>query len=125
MPLGGGGAGGLGAIGTFILPISIAIMFLKQPPGPVSKLIKAGAIDPDTARRPTGIDIPRPFILEPALKRRVIQRTSDGRYWVDLARNRQYRIRLAIAVGAVVFGIGAAAWVLWPHLGPLPTGGNR
>lgn len=115
----------MGAIGMIIMPISIAIMFLKQPPGPVSKLIKAGAIDPETARRTKGLDIPRPFILEPALKRRIVQRTSDGRYWVDLHRNRQYRRRLAIVGGVVVFAIGMAGWMLWPHLSPLQGGGAR
>ncbi len=125
MPFGGGGGGGLGAIGMFILPISIAAMFFRQPSGPVSKLIKAGAVDPETARRPEGIDIPRPFILEPALKRRIVQRTSDGRYWVDLPRNRRYRIQLAVIGGVVVFALGAAAWALWPHIGPLPAGSDR
>ena len=62
MPLGSGGAGGLGAIGMFIMPISIAVMLLKQPPGPVSKLIKAGALDPETARRAERLEIPRPFV---------------------------------------------------------------
>ncbi|MDA0294533.1 MAG: hypothetical protein O3A19_02855 [Planctomycetota bacterium] len=118
MPFGGGGAGGLGAIGMFIMPISIAVMFLKQPPGPVSKLIKAGAIDPETARRPEGIDIPRPFVLGPAVKRGIVRRMSDGRYWVDLDRNRRYRRRLALTVSLLVLAGAVLAWFLWPFIAP-------
>lgn len=118
MPLGSGGAGGLGAIGMFIMPISIAVMLLKQPPGPVSKLLKAGAVDPETARRAERIEIPRPFVLDPFLARGIVHRTKDGRYWVDVGRNRRYRRRLALVAGLVVLSILVAGWLLWPFLVP-------
>ena len=120
MPLGSGGAGGLGAIGMFIMPISIAVMLLKQPPGPVSKLIKAGAVDPETARRAERLEIPRPFVLEPFLARGIVHRTSDGRYWVDVTRNRRYRRRLAVVAGLVMLAVLVSGWLLWPVLVPPP-----
>ena len=39
MPFGSDGGGAFGALGIVIMPLMIAGMILKQPPGPVSKLI--------------------------------------------------------------------------------------
>ena len=110
MPMGTGAAGGLGALGVIIMPLGIAAMLLKQPPGPVKKLVKAGAISPETARRCETLDIPRPFVLEPAMRRGVVHRTEDGRYWVDLDRARRVRRRLALVAGLLAMALGAAAW---------------
>ena len=46
--------GGLGALGIIGMPLMIAAMLLKQPPGPVAKLIAAKATSP----------IFRPFLAE-------------------------------------------------------------
>lgn len=110
MPLGTGAAGGLGALGVLIMPISIAAMMLKQPPGPVKKLVSAGAVSPETARRCEGVGIPRAFVLDPAIRRRVVHRTGDGRYWVDVARATQVRRRTALVAGLVTAALAAAAW---------------
>ena len=40
--------GGLGALGIIGMPLMIAAMLLKQPPGPVAKLIAAKATSPET-----------------------------------------------------------------------------
>ena len=110
MPMGTGAAGGLGALGVIIMPLGIAAMLLKQPPGPVKKLLKAGAVSPETSRRSETLDIPRPFVLEPAMRRGVVHRTEDGRYWVDLDRARRVRRRLALNAGLVTLGLGGLAW---------------
>ena len=109
MPMGTGAAGGLGALGVIIMPLGIAAMLLKQPPGPVKKLLKAGAVSPETSRRSETLDIPRPFVLEPAMRRGVVHRTEDGRYWVDLDRARRVRRRLALNAGLVTLGLGGLA----------------
>jgi hypothetical protein len=97
-------------------------MLLKQPAGPVGKLISAGAVSPETARRLESVDIPRPFVVEPAISRRIVIRTDDGRYWVDVRRNRRFRRRVALFTGLVVLGVGLLGWRLGAHLGPLVEG---
>lgn len=99
MPLGSGGMGTLGSIGVIMMPAAIVVMMLKQPPGPVAKLIRAGATSPDTARRLESIGVPRPFVVEPALRGGRIVKTADGRYWVDVAVNRRFRIKVALVSG--------------------------
>ena len=108
--------GGLGALGALIAPLGIAAMLLKQPPGPVGRLIAAGAVSPDTARRAASVEIPRTYVLEPAIKRRIVHRTDDGRYWVDVARNRRFRRRVAATAGAVVLLLLIVAWEVWRRL---------
>lgn len=110
MPLGTGAAGGLGAFGMVLMPLGIVLMMLKQPPGPVAKLIAAGAVSSETARRCDRVDIPRPYVLDPAIRRRVVHRTEDGRYWVDVARARRLRRRTAITVGLFISAAAALAW---------------
>lgn len=114
--------GGLGALGAVIAPLGIAAMLLRQPAGPVGKLISAGAVSPETARRLESVDIPRPFVIEPAISRRIVIRTDDGRYWVDVRRNRRFRRRVALFTGLVVLGVGLLGWRLGAHLGPLVEG---
>jgi len=121
MPLGGAAPGGLGALGMLLMPAGIVVMMLKQPPGPTSKLIKAGAVSPETARRSEGLGIPRAYVLEPAMRRRVVHRTPDGRYWVDVARARQMRRRTATVAGVVTLAAMAVGW--WA-LGPLLQSGS-
>ena len=97
-------------------------MLLRQPAGPVAKLIAAGALSAETARRLESVDIPRSYVIEPAVNRRIVIRTEDGRYWVDVRRNRRFRRRVACVTGLVVAGVALAAWRLGAHLGLLPEG---
>ena len=102
--------GGLGALGIIDMPLMIAAMLLKQPPGPVAKLIAAKATSPERARRLDKIGVPRQYLIEPAVRRGVAHRTEDGRYWVDLDRARRVRRRLAINAGLLTLVLGGAAW---------------
>ena len=111
-PLGGfGGGGGLGAglgLGMLITPIMIASMILRRPASPVRKLIQAGATSPSTARKLRGLGIPRELPLKPALRRGVARKLDDGRWYVDLRRERQVRIRTlsVVCVLALLFAVG-------------------
>ncbi len=121
MPLGGAAPGGLGALGMLLMPAGIVVMMLKQPPGPVAKLIAAGAVSPETARRAEGLGIPRAFVLDPAIRRGVVHRTTDGRYWVDVERARRVRRRTAIGAGLVTATVIAVGWWL---VAPMLAGGG-
>ena len=101
MPFGSGGGGTLGSLGMIMMPLGIVVMLLKQPPGPVAKLIRAGAISPETARRLDRIGIPRAYVIEPAMRQGRVSRTGDGRYWVDLRVNRRFRVKVATIAGAI------------------------
>ncbi|MEE2971610.1 MAG: hypothetical protein VX672_00650 [Planctomycetota bacterium] len=116
MPAGSELGGGLGALGAQIAPEGIAALLLKQPPGPVGRLISAGAVSPDTARRAATVDIPRVYVLEPAIRRRIVHRTADGRYWVDVDRNRRFRRRVAATAGGVVLLLLLVVWEIWARL---------
>ena len=120
-PLGGlGGGGGLGAgigLGMLITPIMIASMILRRPASPVRKLIKAGAISPDTARKLRGLGIPRELPLQPALRRRVARRLDDGRWYVDLNRERQVRIRTFLLVFGLALSLAIGIWLGFLFLG--------
>ena len=105
-------------LGMLIMPASILMIILKQPKGPISRLIKAGAVEESRARKLETLDIPRAWVVESAVQKKIIRRTSDGRYWVDLSRNRRYRWRLAITWSLVMIMLSLAAWFLWPLLSP-------
>lgn len=117
MPMGGENSG-FGMLGMLIMPASILMIILKQPKGPIARLIKAGAVEESRARKLESLDIPRAWVVEGAVQKKIIIRTADGRYWVDVSRNRQYRWRLAILWTLVGVVLSLAAWFLWPLLSP-------
>ena len=124
MPFGGNAQQGFGMFGMLIMPVSIILMILKQPPGPIAKMIKLGAIDENSARKLKSLEIPRAYLLENGLKRGVIHKTHDGRYWVDVDRNRRRRRGLALLGGSIALIISVAIWYAWPWIGPIPSSGS-
>ena len=118
MPLGGGENSGFGMLGMLIMPASIVMLILKQPSGAVSRLIKAGAISERTARKLETVEIPRPYLVENAIRRNIVHRTPDGRYWVDVVQNRRRRRALALLGGVLGLFICGLVWYTWPYLLP-------
>ena len=108
----GSEAGGLGAFGVVIMPLMIAGMILKQPPGPIAKLLAAKATSPDAARRLEKLGIPRPYLVESAVRRGVVNRTVDGRYWVDVQCNRRFRRKVSVLAGVGALLLAAGGWWL-------------
>ena len=119
MPFGGNAQQGFGMFGMLIMPVSIILMILKQPPGPIAKMIKLGAIDESSARKLKSLEIPRAYLLDNGLKRGVIRKTQDGRYWVDVDRNRRRRRFLAVLGGILALMVSVAIWYAWPWIGPI------
>ena len=121
MPLGGGGNQGFGMLGMLIMPASIVMLILKQPAGAVAKLIKAGATSERMARKLETVEIPRAYLVENAIRRKIVHRTADGRYWVDVPRNRRRRRTMAVLGGLFALLLCVVIWLIWPHLLPPDT----
>jgi hypothetical protein len=101
-------------IGILAFPLMIIAMILKQK-GPAAKIMKLGAISPATARKPADLDLRDRYILPDAVKRGVIVKLDDGRYYVDLPtfrRRRRWSIALAVVICA---GLVVTAWLIWPR----------
>ena len=96
-PLGGMGTG-LG-LGLLIMPLSLGAMMLRRPSGPVRKLISAGALNPEMARRSATVGIPREDVLRPWIRFGVVHRLPDGRWFVDARRERWVRFALWCGIG--------------------------
>lgn len=95
------------------MPISILLAMRKAPPGPVKRLILAGATSPDTALKPATAKITRPFELAGPIKRGIVVVLPDGRHWVDVRRYRRRRWITAIAIGVTLALLAEGAWYYW------------
>jgi hypothetical protein len=87
-------------IGLLVYPMFVMAIALGQR-GPVGKFIRAGAVSPETARRPASLDIMYIDTVQAAVKRGILVRTGDGRYYVNLRVHHQRRRRIAIALAVV------------------------
>lgn len=105
-----GGSGGFGAFGGLVMVVSVVLMLRKQPPSAVGRLIRAGAVAPETAIKPATAGIQRPHELAPAIRRGLVHPLGDGRCWADAARVRRRRWIAAILVA---LALGVAAEVVW------------
>jgi hypothetical protein len=98
-------------IGLVLYPLlPLALILARR--GPASKLRRAGAISPQTARKPSTVDAVGD--LSSHLKSGLIVATGDGRYYLDVAelRRRNRRVTLFVIVVGVAIG-GLLLW-LWP-----------
>ena len=114
--LGQGGLGGqeMGGLLALIMPISFATMFLSRPSGPIRKLISAGALGPETARRSRAVGIPREDVLRPHRRLGVVVRLEDGRWYVDRRRDRLVRVMTFLSILLMAVGLGLVVWLAWP-----------
>ena len=111
-----GGGAGLG-LGMLIMPIMIASMILRRPASPVRKLIDAGAVSPETARKPRALGIPRELVLQPLLRKGVACKLDDGRWYIDRERERRVRFRTMV-VSCILAGLlGLGLWGAFMLLG--------
>lgn len=109
-------------LGLLIMPISIAALILRRPAGPIRKLISAKALSPDTARRASGVGIPREDVLRPYIRLGVAKRMADGRWYVDPRRDRMVRLGLCAAIALFALLLALGVWMTWGELGG--GGGN-
>ena len=104
------GMGGFGAAGALIFPISIVLLILRDK-GPAGKFLKAGAVSPETARKPRMIGVTNLDLLDGPRKRKVLRPTGDGRVYVDRRMSRRWRVITAVLLGGFLTAL--AIGVLW------------
>jgi len=107
----GGMGGGFGALGGLVMVLSLMLSMRKMPPGPVGKLMQAGAISPDTAMKPTTAKIIRPHEIAPGVRSGLIRQLEDGRCWVDVPRVKRRRLWTSIAIALTLAVIAECAWL--------------
>lgn len=83
-----------------LMPLFILAMILNRP-GPVTVFRRAGAISPQTARRPSSLKIENMDLVKDAAKSGRLIALDDGRYYVDVPRVKR-RQRITISVAAVI-----------------------
>jgi hypothetical protein len=100
---------GLGiGIGVITYPVMVYGLLRRQS-GPVTKFLQAGAISPETARRPESLKMYADFLLRDAVRRGTLKAMGDGRYFVDVPVYRRRRRRLITALVAIGGMLAAAA----------------
>ena len=104
----------MGGLLALIMPISFATMFLSRPAGPIRKLITAGALGPDTARRSRAVGIPREYVLRPHQRLGVAVRLEDGRWYVDRRRDRLVRVITFLLILTMAVVLCLVVWLAWP-----------
>jgi hypothetical protein len=99
----------------FLMPLLLIFRAVVLNAGPVKKFRVAGAVDPDTARKPATVGVTKLYLMENAVKRGALVATGDGRFYVDvpLVEKRKKLFTWAAVVLMVLF-IGAAVWFWHP-----------
>jgi hypothetical protein len=99
------------------------LILALQKPGPVKTMLRAGAVSPESARKPATLGLSAPP-LAPLLRARVVIEEADGRIWLDTARARRRQWRIAVIVGASIVAAGVAVAAALALTGP-DTGSIR
>jgi hypothetical protein len=83
----------------------------NQPPGPVGRLMKIGAISPDTAVRPSTAKIARSYELNGPVRSGLVVMLPDGRCWVDVPKVKRRRWMIAIIAAVIVAVLAELLWL--------------
>ncbi len=102
-------------IGLIAYPLfAIAVALSKG--GIVSKFARAGALSPETARKPGSLSINDVEMVKSAAKRGMLVATGDGRYYVNRTKyKRRQRFINAGLLGAGVLIAGVTLLSLLAH----------
>jgi hypothetical protein len=101
-------------IGMLAYPLFI-FFTVRQKNSAASKFIAAGAISPETARRPSSLGVPQTLgLVQSAVRTGVLTPLGDGRYHVNLRvyRRRRNLLMGVLIGGSVLFGAGLAGLLL-------------
>lgn len=97
---------------SLLYPVSIVVVALRQS-GPVDSFVKAGAVSPDTARRPESLKVTNRALVIDAVKSGLLRSLHDGRYYADQPRYLRRRRRTIIAFATIGAVFALTVGVLW------------
>jgi hypothetical protein len=104
------------SLGGLIIPASLIALFLKLK-GPAQTFMAAGALSPETARRPASVGVHAEYLIAPLVRSGLLIAAGDGRYYANAAKIRRRALLLYGFCGALA-AIGAAflavAWLRAP-----------
>lgn len=96
---------------SLAFPLMILIPVLKER-GPAARFFNAGAISPETARKPSTVSAKGD--LSGVIKIGVLVDVGDGRYYVDAERYRQRRSRQVVTLCVLGVILSAlSAFIIW------------
>jgi hypothetical protein len=99
-------------IGLILYPL-VPLILVGSQRGPISVFYRAGAISPETARRPQSVKAKGE--LDRSIKRGLLVPTGDGRYYVNVdAYRRRVRLSWAIGIALTLLFAAAAVVLFWP-----------
>lgn len=102
-------------IGLLAYPLFI-FLTARQRNSAASKFLAAGAVSPETARRPESLAIPRNLgLINDGVRTGVLVPIGDGRFYVNVPAYRKRRaVVLAVFIGGSVVLAAALAFLLMP-----------
>jgi len=103
-------------LGGLILPASIIALVIRLK-GPAQKFLAAGAVSPETARRPLSVGIQADYMIEPLVRSGLLIAAGDGRYYADAVRIRRRNMLLYGVCGAMAVAGAAFLAVAWLRSG--------
>lgn len=97
---------------AILFPLSMVIIALRQK-GIARTFIEAGAVSPDTARRPEALKFPRGLgHITHGVRSGVLVPLGDGRFYADTRVYKRRRIGTIAGVVIVALAVGALLWLL-------------
>lgn len=103
-------------LGAIALPIGLLLLARKMP-SPLAAFRRANALSPQTARKPSTLNLPT-WSIEAAQRKGLVVPTGDGRYYLDPERDRARRRSWSIAmVVTAALTVPLAAWIVLSGFG--------
>jgi hypothetical protein len=99
----------------FLMPLFLIVMAIARNAGPVKRFRKAGAVGPETARKPATVGVTKHYLMENAVKRGALVSTGDGRYYVNVpVVEKRKKLWIGAAAAIMILFISAAVWFWHP-----------
>ncbi|MBK7405717.1 MAG: hypothetical protein IPJ41_14140 [Phycisphaerales bacterium] len=94
-------------VGLLLYPVFL-LLTARTKNSAAAKFRSAGALSPETARRPESFDLPRTLgVIQDGVRRGLLIPVGDGRYYLDLGahkRRRRFRLGMYLA-GTLAFAL--------------------
>lgn len=98
-------------IGLLAYPL-LAMAVQLGKPSAVGAFERAGAISPETSRKPSSLEVPAKAVRR-AVKKGLLVGVGDGRYYLDRSAVRRSDLRGLATMGFVALSFVPLVWLLW------------